>query len=109
MNRLKGRYFTIRKKVKQKIDAGKLPKRWDQDPKGYFLIKVDRKKRQIVVGYVTRSHILTKVFTGTNAEDLYYAIADKNLLSRFTHAAYLGKELHKAEIALKTGKKYVQG
>jgi dihydropteroate synthase len=30
------------------------------------------------------------------------------LVSRLDHAAYLGSELAKAEIALKTGKEYIQ-
>ncbi|MEM3426463.1 MAG: DUF4346 domain-containing protein, partial [Thermoproteota archaeon] len=39
---------------------------------------------------------------------LYRRILNENLVSRLDHAAYLGKELTRAEIALREGKPYVQ-
>ncbi|ODS42612.1 MAG: hypothetical protein MSIBF_04715 [Candidatus Altiarchaeales archaeon IMC4] len=46
-------------------------------------------------------------FRGRDAKDLYKAILNKITLTS-EHAAYLGKEVYKAEIALKLGKSYVQ-
>jgi len=46
-------------------------------------------------------------FKGTSSEALYKKICSKGKIS-LEHAAYLGKELAKAEIALKLGKNYVQ-
>jgi dihydropteroate synthase-like protein len=46
--------------------------------------------------------------TGRNATDLYNEIVSRKLLTQLGHAAYLGRELAKAEIALRLGKNYVQ-
>ncbi|HLC65118.1 MAG TPA: DUF4346 domain-containing protein [Candidatus Nanoarchaeia archaeon] len=108
MKTIKGRYFDITEDLKETIDTRRFPRNWKPDPKGYFLIKVNREKKRIEVGYVTGKHRLTTKFTGNNAEELFYVILDKGLVSLLSHAAYLGKELAKAEIALKTNKKYHQ-
>ena len=49
---IKGRWYNINKKIKKKINAkyDKI-KDWKMDPKGYFLIEVDKKKKIIQVGY----------------------------------------------------------
>ena len=41
-------------------------------------------------------------------EEVYEEIITKELVTRMEHAAYLGSELKKAEIAMITGKEYVQ-
>jgi dihydropteroate synthase len=48
------------------------------------------------------------IIKGKNAEDIYRTIIDLGLVSLFDHAAYLGSELQKAQIALVTGKSYLQ-
>jgi dihydropteroate synthase-like protein len=45
---------------------------------------------------------------GDNAKSIVDTIVSNGLVSRLDHAAYLGRELKKAEIALKLGKNYVQ-
>ena len=45
---------------------------------------------------------------GKDAGTLYDKIIKEKLISRMDHAAYLGKELEKAYIALKNKLKYVQ-
>ena len=51
-NVIKGRWYNINKKIKQKIKAKyHRIKDWKMDPKGYFLIGVNRKKKIILVGY----------------------------------------------------------
>ncbi|MEM4196369.1 MAG: DUF4346 domain-containing protein, partial [Methanothermobacter sp.] len=47
-------------------------------------------------------------FTSDSAKRLYEEIINRKLVSRLEHAAYLGAELQKAEIAMRTGKGYVQ-
>ncbi|MBO6105062.1 MAG: DUF4346 domain-containing protein, partial [Methanobrevibacter sp.] len=47
-------------------------------------------------------------FEGKTASEIYEEIIEKGLVTRLDHAAYLGKELEKAEIAMLTGKEYVQ-
>jgi len=49
---IKGRWYNINKKIKKKIIAKyHRIKDWKMDPKGYFLIAVDKKKKIIRVGY----------------------------------------------------------
>ncbi|MBU4266064.1 MAG: dihydropteroate synthase-like protein [Candidatus Altiarchaeales archaeon] len=47
-------------------------------------------------------------FRGTRAKDLYIEITKRGLVENAEHAAYLGRELTKAEIALVLGKNYMQ-
>ena len=83
-------------------------KEWKQDKKGYFLIRINKKKKIIEVGFVTNKHIIKKLIYGKNAIDIYNTIIRKKLLSRLEHAAYLGKELYKAELCLRYNKEYKQ-
>ncbi len=82
--------------------------KWHPDPKGYFLIRVNQAKKRLEVGFVNYQHILKKELFGQNAEDIYATLIKRKLVSRLEHAAYLGKELYKAELALKYGFAYVQ-
>jgi len=95
----------IKKTIRANFDSNK---EWRQDKRGYFLIKVNHKQKQIEVGFVTNKHIISKRIIGTNAIGLYHTIIREKLISRMEHAAYLGKEFYKAELALRYGKKYVQ-
>ena len=45
---------------------------------------------------------------GRNARDLVNSLVDLGLVGRLDHAAYLGRELQKAETALRLGRDYVQ-
>ena len=78
----------------------------------YVLIKVDFVTRRIGVRVEDQEHHEWETFWGRQAQDIYYAILSHNMaLKWFTsliHAAYLGKELKKAEIALATGGSYYQ-
>ncbi|MBI4439691.1 DUF4346 domain-containing protein [Candidatus Woesearchaeota archaeon] len=103
---IKGMFFEITPDIRETIDTRKFPKTWDPDEKGYFLIKINR--GLIEVGFVTSRHRLTKRLIGNNAEEMLHAIIRKGLVSKLAHAAYLGRELAKAEIALKRRKKYTQ-
>ena len=80
----------------------------------YVLIKVYRDTHEIGVGICNYKHEILKEFRGTRAQDLYTAIFDysekhnKKWFTRLEHAAYLGKELKKAEICRSMGTEYVQ-
>ncbi len=84
------------------------PTPWHQDPRGYFLIRVNRKKGVIEVGFCEHGNVISVLITGKKPEEIYHAIFKEGLIVKFEHAAYLGKELTKAYFALKTGAKYVQ-
>jgi dihydropteroate synthase len=78
------------------------------DKNGYFLIKVNKELQQIEVGLCRKRNIVAVKIVGKTPEDIYKTIIKHKLLSRFDHAAYLGKELQKAYIAFKAGKEYIQ-
>ena len=85
------------------------------DPKGYFLIAVDKKKKIIRVGYC----IFTKLgnspvndmiaeIKGKTAIEIVNTLIRKKFISTLQHAADMGIELHKAELSLKYDFKYTQ-
>ena len=78
------------------------------DPDGYFLIKLDRKNKKIVVGFCKEdNNILVKII-GNKPADIYQEVLKRGLIKRADHAAYLGKECQKAYIALHYNLDYVQ-
>ena len=49
-----------------------------------------------------------KKITGTNALDIVNTLIREDMVSTLQHAADMGVELHKAELALQHGLEYVQ-
>ena len=80
------------------------------DPKGCFKVMIDRTNEAIAALYFSTSKRdkPTVIIKGKTAEDIYAKIVEMDLVTRLDHVAYLGSELAKAEIALKTGKEYIQ-
>ena len=83
-------------------------KEWIYDSKGYFLIRINQSTNKIEVGYCKQNNVILQKFSGNTSKELCQAIIKAGLISRLDHAAYLGRETHKAEIALKLEKPYVQ-
>ena len=114
----------------------KLSKRFiELDPDGYFLIYLDREQGVICAkhfsnvindkglacdpetgkplptkGKVERTH--THLYTGRTAKELCIAIFEDSTMpcpiSFLDHAAYLGREFVRAEMALISGEEYIQ-
>ena len=103
------------------------------DPNGYFIIKIDFEKKQIILehylntidqeGYAldpkTNEPIkcdtkqiksCNETFVGISAKEIGIVITEKrnDLISRFDHALYLGRELQKAEECLYKKLPYIQ-
>lgn len=89
----------------------KASKKWIPDPKGFFVISVSPDKNKIIVEYF-QNNKLTKKIVGDSAEGISKTIASLNLIGDFEqtlqHSMYLGRELQKAELALKNGLDYEQ-
>jgi ferredoxin len=83
-------------------------KEWAMDPKGFFTIKPFPKEGMIKVRYYNARHQLACEIEGKNAEEIYNTLVREGLVSMLAHAAYLGSELQKAEIAMKENAGYVQ-
>ncbi len=75
------------------------------EPKGFFKIFVC-KSEIVAVLYAGRDPQI--VIRGKTAEEICGEIIERGLISEIEHAAYVGRELQKAEIALKTGRGYLQ-
>jgi dihydropteroate synthase-like protein len=80
------------------------------DPQGVFRIAVDRSAGTIVALHFATGEAEkpTTIVKGKTAQAVYAKIVAKGLMTQLDHAAYLGSELAKAEIALRTGKEYIQ-
>ncbi len=78
------------------------------DPKGYFVVYPDRNKQYLLLEHYSNQGVLNRVFESTSPAALYTTVIEQKLISRLDHAAYLGRELARADHALKTGEAYVQ-
>jgi len=81
---------------------------WKMDPKGFFTIKVFSEEGLIRVRYYKTVRKVECLIEGKTAMDIFNTIIREGFVSSLQHAADLGAELQKAEIALKLGKDYVQ-
>ena len=113
---IKGRWYNINKKIKKRLIAKyhKI-KDWKMDPKGYFLIKIDKKKKIIQVGYCKFTRLgnspindMVAVIKGKTAIEIVNTLIREKFISTLQHAADMGIELHKAELSLKYGFNYIQ-
>ncbi|QLC49758.1 dihydropteroate synthase-like protein [Methanolobus zinderi] len=84
----------------------KKSKMWKLDPRGSIRISIipDRYGKG---GCILAEHETASI-AGRTAGEIMDTILEMDLVSRMEHAAYLGQELKKAEIALKFGRSYSQ-
>ena len=115
-NIIKGRWYNINKKIRKRLVAKyhKI-KDWKMDPKRYFLIAANRKKKIIQVGYCKFTRLgnspindMVAVVKGKTAIEIVNTLIREKFISTLQHAADMGIELHKAELSLKYGFKYIQ-
>ena len=104
------------------------------DPKGYFLIKIEPLKNELILEHylnnidsegraidpesgeligckTKRSNQPNNIFRGKSAKEVGMQISEGHgqfPISRLDHAIYIGRELQRAEECLKTGAHYIQ-
>lgn len=88
--------------------TGYVPEKMTSDPNGYFVIYVDRARGLLSLEHYHNTGVLSAMVEGRTAAELYVPTVERGLVSRLDHAAYLGKELARAERALEDGSAYVQ-
>ena len=118
---------------KIKIDNDLSNRYIDLDPNGYFIIKVDLEENKIILehflnnidkkGYALdpetnepikcdsqNKRVSNEIFEGISAKQLGILITEErnDLINRFDHALYLGRELQKAEECLYKKLPYIQ-
>jgi len=83
-----------------------MPRPWGLDPRGYAIISVE----DGIIKLTAFSHEHEELVTlrGTTASKLCQTVAQEGIFSLPSHLLYIGRELQKAETALKLGIDYVQ-
>ena len=113
---IQGKWFRINKNIKKRVTASydKI-KDWKLDPKGYFLINIDRKKKLLSVGYCVinksndrTTHEMVAEIYGKTAIELLNTLIREEFVSTLQHSGDMGIELCKAELALNSNLDYVQ-
>ena len=117
-DKINGKWWQIKKvknikSIKSKYDK---IKDWEMDPKGYFLIDIDKKTKNIRVGYCKfknlkkkgEVHELVSEIHGATAIEIVNTLIKLKYISTMQHAADMGIELTKAEFAIKNNKNYIQ-
>lgn len=113
---INGRWYKINLKIKKRIVAKyhKI-KDWVIDPKGYFLIEIDRENKLLRVGYCKFTKLgsnpindMVSIVSGKTAIEIVNTLIRNKYISSLQHAADMGIELCKAELALKYNLNYVQ-
>ena len=111
-----GVFYKINKKIEKRITA-KYHKIKDRvmDPKGYFLIAIDREKKLLRVGYCKFTKLgnnpvndMVAEVVGESAIEIVNTLIREKYISSLQHAGDMGIELCKAELALKNNLNYVQ-
>ncbi|TAJ45608.1 dihydropteroate synthase-like protein [Methanofollis fontis] len=86
--------------VGEAVDVPPAPDGFVPDPAGNIRIGADE-------GWILAEHE-GRVYRGRTAADVVSALIENGCVSRLDHAAYLGRELARAEVALLLGRSYVQ-
>lgn len=84
------------------------PERKEIDKAGYFVIIPQPQKGIIIVEHYSYNNRLLRAIEGRDAGSIYRTIIKNGWVTQLSHAAYLGKELAKAELSIKLGFRYVQ-
>jgi tetrahydromethanopterin S-methyltransferase subunit A len=102
----------VKKPLEVRVQARKIPARLPDrttlDPKGYFVIFTDSLHGSLTLEHYTNDGVLDTRIEGGSATALYLTAIEEQLVSRLDHAAYLGRELARAEECLKTSRPYIQ-
>ena len=85
------------------------------DPRGYFLIEIDREKKLLRAGYCKFTKLgnkpindMVSIVSVRTAIEIVNTLIRNKYISTLQHAADMGIELCKAELALKYKLNYVQ-
>ena len=81
---------------------------WRYDASGFFLIFIDRQTATIQAEHHSQDRTLLRVVAGRTAQEICHTLVRLGLVTELAHAAYLGRELERAEAALRLGLRYEQ-
>jgi len=95
-----------REAVEHVIAEGTPPNRIKLDKAGYFVINI--RNGALLVEHYNYKEKLIRVIEGKDARSIYLTLVRNGWVSKLDHAAYLGKELTKAELSQKHQFDYLQ-
>ncbi|MBW3019693.1 DUF4346 domain-containing protein [Candidatus Woesearchaeota archaeon] len=87
------------------VDCDKLSFPWNQDPNGYFLIKIE--DNLLKCGFVNSEHKMVLELFGKDPDKIIKEIAKRKLVN-LEHMGYVASELQIAYDCMINGKDYVQ-
>jgi len=82
------------------MNAKEMPEEIEYDPKGNFRIGIEGDRIVAVIH--------GKAVSGTRWQDVLYTLLSRGDVSLLDHAGYLGRELYKAELAIRYGRSFEQ-
>jgi len=80
----------------------------NDDKKGFFIITIDQKSKNIIVKHYYTNNQAGYWVKGHSAQSILLALLRENLVSELSHAGYLGAELAKAEASIRLNLSYQQ-
>jgi tetrahydromethanopterin S-methyltransferase subunit A len=92
--------------VERVTATGEDPNRIKLDKAGYFVVNIEN--GVILVEHYSYKEKLLRIIEGQDARSIYLTIVRNGWVSKLDHAAYVGKELNKAELSIQHGFKYLQ-
>jgi len=92
--------------IERVIASGEDPLRIKLDKAGYFVVNIAGDR--LLVEHYSYKEQLLRVIEGRDARSIYLTIVRNGWVSKLDHAAYLGRELTKAELSLRHGFEYRQ-
>jgi len=95
-----------REAVERIIAEDTPPERIKLDKAGYFVINIQA--GVFLVEHYSYKEKLIRIIEGQDARSVYLTLIRNGWVSRLDHAAYIGKELTKAELSLKHNFDYLQ-
>lgn len=98
----------LKEELDNAIDTSDTILKWKPDPGGYFTVRPIPSRKRVFIRHYDSDDTLKHTFSGINASQMMQSIIERRLISRLDHAAYLGREIEKAIIALKNRLNYVQ-
>ncbi|MEW6208329.1 MAG: hypothetical protein AB1631_08170 [Acidobacteriota bacterium] len=84
------------------------PEKLKLDKAGFFIIIPQPERGIILCEHYQNNGTPNAIIEGCDAATIYYTAIERGLVAQLDHAAYLGKELAKAELSLQLGFRYRQ-
>lgn len=95
-----------REEIEHVVASGTDPQRIKLDAAGYFVIHVEGE--MLIVEHYSYKEKLLRVIEGRDARSIYLTLVRNGWISKLDHAAYLGKELARAEWSAKHRVGFIQ-